>query len=209
MDSGVRHTADQHPSAEFQKRHAVSGLRQVRLRTGAELLLVPRGGGSLSHRLVSGGRRLVEIQVFLLHHRNSDFNRRSIGQIYLRLPLPVWVVSGAAAQNPVAQDIDQKAQAFAVSEIWGAAGDGDSASDAGDQSARHGRSVLLQVSLPAGCAGGRDSVVPDERGHPRRAGQAVHMEKLCAAGGCSGQCVYVSPLLQVALSAGRVLCAAQ
>ena len=59
------------------------------------------------------------------------------------------------------------------------------------------------------CAGGCDSTFPDERGHPRRAGQAVHMEKLRAAGGCSGQCVYVSSLLQVALPAGRVLCAAQ
>ena len=35
--------------------------------------------------------------------------------------------------------------------------------------ARHGRPVLLQVSLPAGRAGGRDSAVPDQRRDSRRA----------------------------------------
>ncbi len=45
----------------FLKRHAVSGLREVCLRSGAELLLVPRGGGGLSlSELVSGGGRVVE-----------------------------------------------------------------------------------------------------------------------------------------------------
>ena len=87
MDTGLCRAADQHPSAEFQKGGAVSGRGKICLCAGAELLFVSRRGGRVSHRRVSGGRRIVEIQIFLLYHRHPDSDRRAAGALYLRVPL--------------------------------------------------------------------------------------------------------------------------
>ena len=81
MDTGLCRAADQYPPAEFQKRGAVSGRGEICLRAGAELLFVSRRGGRVPHRRVSGGRRLVEIQIFLLYHRHSDSDRRAVGAL--------------------------------------------------------------------------------------------------------------------------------
>ena len=67
------------------------------LRAGAELLLLSGGLRSLSHRGVSGGGGLVQVQLFLLYHRLPHPAGRAAGALYLRLSLPLRVVSGAAA----------------------------------------------------------------------------------------------------------------
>mgnify|MGYP006988155106 CR=1 FL=1 len=103
----------------------------------------------------------------------------------------------------------QKAKAAALFKVCGAAGHGGAAAIAGGQRAGHGRPLLLQISLPTGRAGRRPSPLPDQCRHPRRAGQAVHMESLHSAGSHYGQRGVLPPLLQVAVPAGRVLCAAE
>ena len=59
-----------HPPAQLCQRNAVSGQWQIRLRTGAELLFLPGRCRCLPGGSVSGGDRLFQIPLFLLHHRH-------------------------------------------------------------------------------------------------------------------------------------------
>ena len=62
-----------------------------------ELLFLSRRDGRVPNRRISGGRRLVEVPVFVLHHRHLDPARRAARTVYLRLSVPVRLVSGAFA----------------------------------------------------------------------------------------------------------------
>ena len=57
----------------------------------------PAASGVLPHRGVSGGGGVIEVQLFLLYHRLSHSAGRAAGALYLRLPLSLRLVSGAAA----------------------------------------------------------------------------------------------------------------
>ena len=53
--------------------------------------------------------------------------------VHLRFPLPIRVVSGAFAQDPIPQAFHQKAEAAALFKVCGAAGHGGAAAFAGGQ----------------------------------------------------------------------------
>ena len=61
---------------------------QIRLRTGAELLFLPGRCRCLPGGSVSSGDRLLQIPLFLLHHRHPDSLRGAAGAVHLRFPLP-------------------------------------------------------------------------------------------------------------------------
>ena len=75
------------------------GKGQDRLRAGAQLLLLPRRHGRVPHWGDSVGDRIVQVPVFLLRYRYADPAGRSAGAVRVRLPVPLRVVSGAAAQD--------------------------------------------------------------------------------------------------------------
>lgn len=142
------------------------GKGQDRLRAGAQLLLLPRRHGGVSHRGDTVGDRLVQIQVFLLRDRHADSAGGAAGAIRVRFPVPLRVVSGADSQDSAAQKeaVHEEAQAAAVSQVPDPAADGDAAADL-HQRGGAGRSLLLQVPVSAGRAGGRDPAVPGQRQH--------------------------------------------
>ena len=59
--------------AEFFQRRDLSGKGKGSLRAGAELLFLSGGSRGMSDRFLSGGGRLIEIQLFLLYNRISHF----------------------------------------------------------------------------------------------------------------------------------------
>lgn len=56
---------------------------------------LPGGRWRMPDRVVSGGSGLLEVQVFLLCRRYADIPRPTVGQAYMRLPVPLRVVSGS------------------------------------------------------------------------------------------------------------------
>ena len=70
---------------------------------------------------------------------------------------------------------------------------------------RHGKPLLLQISLSAGGVGGCYSALPRQHEHPLRPRLAVCMEKLCACGCDYPEHTVLSPLLQMDLPLGCVL----
>ena len=54
----------------------------------------------LPHRGVSGGGGVFQVQLLLLYHWLPHSAGRAAGALYLRLSMPLRLVSGAAAQNP-------------------------------------------------------------------------------------------------------------
>ena len=70
---------------------------------------------------------------------------------------------------------------------------------------RHGKPLLLQISLSAGGVGGCHSALPRQHEHPLRPRLAVCMEKLCACGCNHPKHTVLSPLLQMDLPLGCVL----
>lgn len=69
--------------------------------------------------------------------------------------------------------------------------------------------LRLQVSLSAGRTGGGDPLVADQCRHPCGSGQSVHLEGGRTAGGHPRQCAVLPAVLQMAVPAGCVLCAAE
>jgi len=165
------------------------------MRAGTELLFLPRCSGCLPHRLLSGGGRLLEIPLFLLHHRHSDFAWGVAGAGHLRISMPLWLVSGAAAQNPHQEVFHQAPQTADLSEIHHSGGDGGAASHSGGQRPGHGRPLLLQVPVSPGRAGRCPSSGCRQRRHSGSTGQAVHLEGLPAVDGGAGQHLLLPPLL--------------
>ena len=108
--------------------------------------------GSVSHRSLSSGCRIIQIQVFLLHNRVSDLTRSDTGKIYLWLFVSVWMVSGSASQNSRKEIFHSQAEAAAVSEIHHPCSFRDPSADACNELDRNGRPLLLQVYLSAGCS---------------------------------------------------------
>ena len=62
--------------------------RKIRLRAGAELLFLPGRCRCLPGGSISGGDRLFQIPLFLLHHRHPDPFRGAAGAVHLRFSLP-------------------------------------------------------------------------------------------------------------------------
>ncbi len=79
---------DQPASAELSQGQTVSRRRENRLCARAELLLLPGSLRRLSHRGVSGGSGLFQVQLFLLYHRLSHFAGSPAGALYLRFSVP-------------------------------------------------------------------------------------------------------------------------
>ena len=111
MGAGGSGTAEQPASAQFPEGRNLSGEGKGRLRAGAQLLFLPGRIGRLPHRLVSGGGGVFKIQLFLLCHRIPPIAGGPAGAVYLRIPLPLRMVSGAAAQDPDPEAIHQKTEA--------------------------------------------------------------------------------------------------
>ncbi len=81
----------------FLKGGLYQGAGKTVVCAGTELLLLSGSVRGLSHRSVSGGGGVIEVQLFLLYHRLSHSAGRAAGALYLRLPLSLRLVSGAAA----------------------------------------------------------------------------------------------------------------
>ena len=142
-DSSGGNAADQSSSAQFFEGQNLSGQWENGLRAGAQLLFLPGSIGCLSDRLVSGSGGVVEIQLFLLHHRISYFARCAARPLYLRFSVSVRMVSGAAAQNSDQKDLHQKAEAADLHKIRCSAFYGGFDADAYHKRCWHGRSVFL------------------------------------------------------------------
>ena len=97
LDSGSSSTSDQHASPQFFEWFSESGKGKIRLCAGIELLFLSGSSRLLSHRGISGSCRVIEIQVFLLCHRNIDIAWCFAGEIYLWISVSVRLVSGAFA----------------------------------------------------------------------------------------------------------------
>ena len=156
----------------FLKGGLYQGDGEDRLRAGAELLLLPGGLRSLSHRGVSGGGGVFQVQLLLLYHRLSHSAGSPAGTLYLRLSVSLRLVSGAAAQDPDEEALHKEAEAADIPQVRRPAGDGFPAAGVPCERCRHGRPVLLQIPLPPGRAGGGHPAVPCQFRHPGGAGQA-------------------------------------
>ena len=97
MDTGSCHALHEQPDFELWKRQHLSGNGKNHVRAGTELLFLPGCGRRVSDRSFSGGRRLVKIQLFLLYYGDFDPVRGAARTCYLRVFVPVWMVSGAFA----------------------------------------------------------------------------------------------------------------
>ena len=75
----------------------------------------------------------IQVPLFLLHYRHPHPLWGAAGAVHLRFPLPVRVVSGAFAQDPIPQALHQKVKAAALFKVCGAAGHGGAAAFAGGQ----------------------------------------------------------------------------
>mgnify|MGYP000379251119 CR=1 FL=1 len=117
MDTGSGHTAYQYSYSQFLSGQNISGQGENGMRPRVKLLFLSCCHGSLSHRSLSGGCRIIQIQVFLLHNRVSDSTRSDTGKIYLWLFMSLWMVSGSASQNSRKEIFHSQAEASAVSEI--------------------------------------------------------------------------------------------
>ena len=71
----------------------------------------------MSDRLVSGSGRFVKVSVFVLYSGLFDIIRRAFGQIYMRISLPVRMVSGFAVQDSDQKVFHSEIVAAALSEI--------------------------------------------------------------------------------------------
>ncbi len=80
------------------------------MRPRTELLFLPGGIGSLPDTLVSRGRAGVKIFFFLVYYGIPYSAGRVAGAIHLRLPVPVWLVSGVAAQNSDPKNFHKEAK---------------------------------------------------------------------------------------------------
>ena len=69
--------------------------------------------------------------------------------------------------------------------------------------------VIMLPLIVAGSCGGRYSAGDSKRGHTQRSRSAVLLENRRSAGGCHGKYVYLPAVLQMDLSAGSSLCAAE
>ena len=154
---------------------------------------------------ISSGGRLIKVQIFLLYHRNPDFIRRPARTIHLRFSVPIRLVSGAAAQNPLAKAVHQKAEAAPLCEICGAADHGGAAARTCHERARHGRPVLLQVPVSAGRARGRAAAGGGQLRHPCRARRTVYLESSRSADRYRVQRTVLPSVLQMAVPARRLL----
>ena len=209
MDPGGGNVTDQPASAEFPQGWTVSGRGEDRLRAGAELLFLPGSVGRVSHRGVSGGGWVFQVQLLLLYHRFPHFAGSSAGTLHLRLPVSLRLVSGVTAQDPHKEALHEEAEAAAIPQVRRSAGDGLPAAGVSCERRGHGRPVLLQIPLSPRRAGGSHPAVPRQFRHPGGAGQAVYMEVQHPAIGDRAERTVLPPLLQVALSAGRALRAVQ
>ena len=152
MDTGSGHTAYQYSYSQFLSGQNISGQGENGMRPRVKLLFLSCCHGSLSHRSLSGGCRIIQIQVFLLHNRVSDSTRSDTGKIYLWLFMSLWMVSGSASQNSRKEIFHSQAEASAVSEIHHPCSFCDPSADACNKLDWNGRSLLLQVYLSAGCS---------------------------------------------------------
>ena len=152
MDTGSGHTAYQYSYSQFLSGQNISGQGENGMRPRVKLLFLSCCHGSVSHRSLSGGCRIIQIQVFLLHNRVSDLTRSDTGKIYLWLFMSLWMVSGSASQNSRKEIFHSQAEAAAISEIHHPCSFRDPSADACNELDRNGRSLLLQVYLSAGCS---------------------------------------------------------
>lgn len=53
----------------------------------------------MSDRFLSGGGRLIEIQLFLLYNRISDPGWCPFRALYMRIFVPLWLAAGSSSQN--------------------------------------------------------------------------------------------------------------
>ena len=173
MDTGSGHTAYQSSYPQFFSGQNISGQGENGMRTGTKLLFLSCCDGSVPHRSLSGGCRIIQILVFLLHNRVPDFTRRDTGKIHLWFFVSVWMVSGFASQNPRKEILHGQTEAAAVSEIYHPCCFCDSSADVCNEFDRDGRSVLLQIYLSAGRSGGGDPAFHRKCRNPVCTGQAV------------------------------------
>ena len=74
--------------------------RQSGMRSRIKLLLMSCGIRSLSDRIISIGRRLFKIQIFLLYNGIFNSARRTARSLYLWISVSVRMASGFIAQIP-------------------------------------------------------------------------------------------------------------
>ena len=143
MDTGSGHTAYQYSYSQFLSGQNISGQGENGMRPRVKLLFLSCCHGSLSHRSLSGGCRIIQIQVFLLHNRVSDLTRSDTGKIYLWLFMSLWMVSGSASQNSRKKVFHSQAETTKIPEIYNPYCFRYTSADACNELHRNGRPVLL------------------------------------------------------------------
>ncbi len=68
----------------------------------------PGAAGACPVGSIPGGGGLFQVPLFLLHYRHPHPLWGAAGAVHLRFPLPIRVVSGAFAQDPIPQAFHQK-----------------------------------------------------------------------------------------------------
>ena len=176
------HPAGQRPAVQRQflrlrLRHHLQGGPQGGVRAGAQLLLLPRGGGRLSPGRSAKRPERHARQAAPLYFRHSGAVWPCPGAADLRLPLPLRAHPGAAPQAPREKDQEKRLDPSAVlAEICGIGG----------IRHRHPPVVrlhrglpparLLQIYLPRRHPGGRYSPGGPPGDPAPYGGVAVHLE---------------------------------
>lgn len=175
------------------------------MRSRPELLFLSGGLRGLPHRRIPSRGRILKIRFFLLHHRISDLGGCALGPIRLRIPVPLRLAAGSAAQDPRPEDFHRETEVPDLYEICGADRNGDSASGADDQRCGNGRSLFLQVYLSARRAGRSSPPCGGKCRNPQRFGNSFYPKANHPDGGRNIERGVLPAILQVGVSAGRLL----
>lgn len=175
------------------------------MRSRTELLFLSGGLRGLPHRRISSCGGILEIRFFLLYHRIPDSGGRTFGPICLRIPVPIRLGPGFAAQDSRQEDFHQEAETPDLCEICGANRNGGAASGAGDQRCGNGRSLFLQVHLSARCAGRSPPPCGSGCRNPQRFGNSFYPKAGRPGDGGSLERGVLPALLQMGVPAGGLL----
>ena len=149
------------------------------LRSGAELLFLPRGKRGLSHWVPSGCDRKLELQDGILCSWLSDLCGSAAWKTGVRISLPIWTDPGSVEQDSFSKedpDISGR-QAFEKTEICDLSCICDPTSNVCSRYHGPGSTIFLQADLPGRNAGGRYPAGAAEQIHAKCSRLAVHVEK--------------------------------
>ena len=176
------HPAGQRPALQRQSlrlrlRQHLQGPDQGPVRPGAELLLLPRGGGLLPPGGFAERPERHAQQAAAVHRRGAAAHGPGPGAADLRLPLPLRADPGAVTQDPRAEDPEGPVEPPPVlAEIRRAGGVCGGPAPVVRLRPGPAGARLLQVHLPGGDPGGGPPPVGPPAGVPGPGGVAVHLE---------------------------------